>query len=161
MPPRRSVVVVLLLMAFLYWAISERLTSSSAFVLDVAVLEPLPSPSSSTTTSANLQPLPSVSPLSSPSRPQLSVEDEALLAIKNKVKVIVTTVAQNRGRVELLRQVYRDDPWARDLFVFISDTEDAELGTITVPECNAIPSWVAAKCCRYRYHTAVTLTTLA
>jgi hypothetical protein len=73
--------------------------------------------------------------------------DDYLLQLKEKVLVLVTTVAANAGRIKLHRQVYKNDSLAKDLFVFVSDAEDSELGTSTVPQCSG-GSWLQAKCCR-------------
>jgi hypothetical protein len=78
-----------------------------------------------------------------------AASDEALWELKKKVMVIVTTVEKNRDRVKLLREAIKDDEWARDLFVFISDVPHLEeADVITYPgECNQT-KWIPAKCCR-------------
>jgi hypothetical protein len=146
LPPIRRLFVLLFLLVVSFVLFTSFLSSSSrssasfvsSYLLEDGASGTTPCPPSS-----------SISPSPLPAAAGLLAEDLALYELKKKVKVIVTTVAQNRARVELLQRVYRDDPWARDLFVFISDTEDPDLGTITVPKCNAMRSWVSAKCCRF------------
>jgi hypothetical protein len=76
--------------------------------------------------------------------------DQELWELKKKVIIIVTTVEKNRDRLQVIREAIKDDEWARDLFVFISDvSHPEEEDVLTYPgECNQT-KWLPAKCCRY------------